>query len=1105
MSSTKQKTVLETLTEPEPRKKSWWRRFFVLLGLLMLVLLMAAWFQRQTLAEYIIRQTLENQGIETELVLTEANGTQAVFENVILSKDGKSFFSADKISTQFAWRELFRDRKIKRVDVAAPQIVLSLNAKGEITDNWAQGDGSGDGQTALPENGIAFSDARITLNSPYGVLKMTGTGDVNSPEDVRANFKIAPSDLIYEGSSANVAGDVKLVYHEGLIDSDLDIEIQHLSHKDIQAQDFQLSGNVKLDKETLESDLSLQLNQLVYKTIQVSDLHYSGKTRSVNGVNHIVDDFDLSVAAWSQGDWAGRDVKASGQVETDADMSAFKTDISLNVSDLSSPDVGADHAHLTWKGDIQRSTHSQEPDIQELNIRGVWKADIDGSALKNNVRREGMAQTLTMNETFSNISSTAPFATRLTKMADDLLRGHDLTAAGDLAVTSRDMRLTLSEELRLVRHDSKAIISLRQGRDFYSYSKADQKLVLAFNAQIDGSHPVILDNAELTARSLTGLDFDGVSAFKADASLPRTWEALTAEGKKVRLAPTSSQIDYRNTGLTRHVRMSTDLDYDGDIPGGYVKGLNAKGDLKLTLKGENLFTEYTPATDQPITIDRLENVSDWIAEDLSLTLEPSKQVYWRNEEGSHVKADIQNVSGSSHHKIDSRAFDFAFEQAAITGLILEEQQDWDIAAQNAQMTSETLPSPGTNMRSPDLDMTIALFVDKPLEFTIDSPVSDVQTELVDARGLHVKARGTPDHIKVEYDEGEVKFAAGELPVLPLVGDVEFLNNIWTGSAQTYLPRAEDTPILVNYKFDDGIGSADIEIVDLPFERGKLQPSHLVSAFSGKIADVNGLASANIQLMFGADQPLTSSGRAIIKDMDFGTLPGPVSGLDAELEFSSIFPLQSQGIQSITIKNFDPGLPLENGRIEYEFIPDGIKIHSARWPLGAGFVSMEPAIWLYTAPENKVTLRVEKVAISDFLNGAGGENLDVTGDVYGELPVTIAGVSVNVDGGVLSVPNGGNIQFKTGHTDAAAASNEYAGYAFDALKNLDYREFEVRFFGPLDGDMQLKMVFDGSNPDLLGGAQFIFNVDMQGELLNIARTFQPKHIQEKAISQFLEEK
>ena len=147
-----------------------------------------------------------------------------------------------------------------------------------------------------------------------------------------------------------MAGDVKLVYHEGLIDSDLDIEIQHLSHKDIQAQDFQLSGNVKLDKETLESDLSLQLNQLVYKTIQVSDLHYSGKTRSVNGVNHIVDDFDLSVAAWSQGDWAGRDVKASGQVETDADMSAFKTDISLNVSDLSSPDVGADHAHLTGKG-----------------------------------------------------------------------------------------------------------------------------------------------------------------------------------------------------------------------------------------------------------------------------------------------------------------------------------------------------------------------------------------------------------------------------------------------------------------------------------------------------------------------------------------------------------------------------------------------------------------------------------------------------------------------------------------------------------------------------------------------------------------------------------
>ena len=261
------------------------------------------------------------------------------------------------------------------------------------------------------------------------------------------------------------------------------------------------------------------------------------------------------------------------------------------------------------------------------------------------------------------------------------------------------------------------------------------------------------------------------------------------------------------------------------------------------------------------------------------------------------------------------------------------------------------------------------------------------------------------------------------------------------------------------------------------------PENLPSLYTG-LPEVITHISLPLAVMIA----LAYSVRKMLKDMNFGTLPGPISGMNAELSFSSFFPLQTNGVQLLTVKSFDPGFPLENGTVEFEIVPDGINLHSANWPIGDGQLSLDPTIWRYNAPQNRVVLRADNISLGEFFKNIGGGRLYATGNVNGVLPVVIEGVKVNVKNGSLAVRDGGVIQYSSPQTNQAGEDNQIAGYAFDALKNFEYQELEAALNGPLDGPMRLNMLFSGSNPEVLAGSEFKFNVGVEGELMNIMRSF-----------------
>jgi len=375
--------------------------------------------------------------------------------------------------------------------------------------------------------------------------------------------------------------------------------------------------------------------------------------------------------------------------------------------------------------------------------------------------------------------------------------------------------------------------------------------------------------------------------------------------------------------------------------------------------------------------------------------------------------------------------------------------------------------------------------------------------------IELSLKGTPDSYAVDHKGGTIVIIGSDFAEaartagfssFPAEGTVKFQDGAYFGQATLQVANADNAKVDVEYTYENGAGRADIDIPSILFTPKGLQPQTLIPAFRGKIARVNGEVRAKLNMAF-KDGVLTGSGGQVqILDMAVGTAPGPIEGLNTTLNFASLFPLETDGLQQLTMDNFNPGLPLEDGVMAFNLVPEGVEVAAADWPIGNGSFSLDPFTWVYTAEENRVIMRVKDIALGDFLNDLGNKKIQATGNVVGSFPIVVRGVEVLIENGNVSVPDGGLIKYDPGpnareYTEEEAIqilrerrSSEYAALAQDALREFRYRELSASLDGPINGDVEIGLVFDGSNARVLNRQPFRFDISVKGELFNIARSF-----------------
>lgn len=973
---------------------------------------------------------------------------------------------------------------INRLTLMQEQIILELENRGfdaelvltDLQESRAEIEDihiSKDGQTLLEANALELSyvwrDAvegrfeKVRVVNPELSIEIDQDGKIYNP--IGGTGGGAETDSLFPAQGVEIVnGRVTINSPVGVIETLVDGQVDSMETLSLTLQVQPANLTMGEVKGTVSGTLDLDYKDMIPTT-----------------------SFELLIEPWQYKNMSGQGLRLQGETtyQLEDDRITITGPLKASLNEFLGKAVKGRHITLDWNGELGLT---RGEDTVFLG-NGEWIISADEFAVTRSDIRRQLANMMTLHDSLVRTPVTRDFAGPLRRSVEELLKTGLVQGRGQIVKTQDKTVIDMSGPM--VWEGSRHSVELYPEPDKpeYEFMRSEQKLTIRLNAKSGGQFPMKIDQGELLFRSTNGRNIKSADGFKGQVSLLSNWTSQTPEGQPAEIRPLSAAIRYRGGDGPRTLSLSGKLDYDGDIPGGYAKGLKTEGKLDVLL-GDRTDVYFKARNGSKVSMDLFNNPTEWTATNIEFSLEPASErpLFSTQNQQGQLQSRLSNLKADLANGDRSRTLAFTFGSADIAAEI-SNQQSWDIRGQDIRMTSDNTPSAGTLMTTDQAHIIASVSPDRPSEFTIETPRADVRTNAVNAKGLAVQVAGIPEAFRVDYQNGKIKFLATDFPSFDMTGYVNYQDENWVGAADTVLPYDKKTPAIVEYRFIDSKGYAKVDIPELNFSPGRLQPQSFIPALRGKIADVEGLAVARVDLEFSEADGVKSSGTARLIDMDMATAPGPLSGLNSELTFSSFFPLVTDGVQTATIKAWDVGVPLPDGIIKFKAIPDGIDIQSATWPLGTGEVSLEPTRWSYTADANRMTLRMQDVSIGKLLGDFGSKNFEMTGNISGVLPIVISGINMEVENGKLAVTDGGVVRFSTPFTDKAGESSGYAQLAFDTLKEFYYEALEFTINGPLDGLVSVRMVFNGFNPNVMEGAYIRYNINIEGELFNIINNFQ----------------
>jgi len=212
--------------------------------------------------------------------------------------------------------------------------------------------------------------------------------------------------------------------------------------------------------------------------------------------------------------------------------------------------------------------------------------------------------------------------------------------------------------------------------------------------------------------------------------------------------------------MPRRLSIVTELDYDGQLPGGYVEGLSLHGQLDVRLYKDRQVLDFRPGNSPIVTLKHLETPTSWRGEDISFTLGPTRNLFIRNTKASTLAATLQKADLSliqMNRPTDAtRHFDLRSESIALTGTLQADRiQDWAVEFTDADYVSDTLPGPNTTAFANQASLTARLTPDQAPQITLDAPSITAETPLVRLADMRIALTGTPENYEVIHDSGMI--------------------------------------------------------------------------------------------------------------------------------------------------------------------------------------------------------------------------------------------------------------------------------------------------------------------------------------------------------------
>ncbi len=283
------------------------------------------------------------------------------------------------------------------------------------------------------------------------------------------------------------------------------------------------------------------------------------------------------------------------------------------------------------------------------------------------------------------------------------------------------------------------------------------------------------------------------------------------------------------------------------------------------------------------------------------------------------------------------------------------------------------------------------------------------------------------------------------------------------------------------------GTASVDMRKVTFLPTVLQPVQLFPFLGRTLKEVDGEVDALADFAWG-DGQFDSSLELLVTAASLKADEFTLENAATVVQFDNLFPPSTPPNQEISIGALDIGIPLLNGRAEFQLKRDG-RIEGALRELDffGGRIETEA----FTIPKSfdgfTVPLLVNGAELEDLLQLVQPQDLDTTGTLNGRIPIVVENGQVIIRGGVLeSADGGGHIRYRPDKEirSGLGSANEGMDLLLQIVDDFTYESARVTLDEDAFGDVAFRFQIKGNNPSVYKGIPVHLNVAVDGPLRKI---------------------
>jgi hypothetical protein len=250
-------------------------------------------------------------------------------------------------------------------------------------------------------------------------------------------------------------------------------------------------------------------------------------------------------------------------------------------------------------------------------------------------------------------------------------------------------------------------------------------------------------------------------------------------------------------------------------------------------------------------------------------------------------------------------------------------------------------------------------------------------------------------------------------------------------------------ITLRHSLAQGSGMARLQTSELEFTSAGFQPVAL-SPLLRPFARAAGRARFDGTLVWSTGK-LSSHGELRLQDFGFSSPAGDVTGVNANIELTSLIPLQSAPHQVITAARLGTTAPLTQLSAHFELLPTAVRLEDLRMSFAGGAIIIDPVtIALDPRAALKCTVRLQDIDLNTLIAASSlADRITLDVHVSGSIPVAYSPGSLTITAGSVFSTGPGHLAISRNiwSSAASAKTNAVGDFAYQALEHLAVEEMD----------------------------------------------------------------